>query len=322
MKIGMIVCWIGKLPDYFKIWEFSCSKNPDYEFLIFTDNPQNSIYKNIKFIKFSLDDFNSLASKKLNMQINVKKPYKLCDFRPAYGLIFEDYLQKYDFWGHCDIDQIFGKINDFINFNMLNSYDKINKNGHFVLYKNNKKMNNIFKEKGSLFNYKEIFYSNENFAFDEYTGINMIIKENKIKCLFINDFADIDKAEKRYTCKNHQNYKYQFYYYLNGKIFKVYIDNGIRKKEMMYLHFQKKTPNINIKTFDECIAIGYKSFRNINEKNITKNTIKSINGCENKFLKFFEKGYYIFKKFKEFLLSSKEKKRIWIKQKKSMEEYK
>lgn len=322
MKIGMIVCWIGKLPDYFKIWEFSCSKNSDYDFLIFTDNPQNSIYKNIKFIKFSLDDFNSLASKKLNMQINVKKPYKLCDFRPAYGLIFEDYLQKYDFWGHCDIDQIFGKINDFINFNMLNSYDKINRNGHFVLYKNNKKMNNIFKEKGSLFNYKEIFYSNENFAFDEYTGINMIIKENKIKCLVINDFADIDKTKKRYTCRNHQNYKYQFYYYFNGKIFKVFIDNGIKRKEMMYLHFQKKTPNISIKTFDECIAIGYKSFRNINERNITKNTIKSINGCENKFLNFFEKGYYILKKIKEFLFSSKEKKRIWIKQKKSMEEYK
>ena len=94
MKIAMIVCWEGNLPDYFKLWEYSCSKNAEYDFLIFTDHPQKSQYKNIKFIKFSLGDFNNVASKKLKMNINVKRPYKLCDFRHAYGIIFEDYLKK------------------------------------------------------------------------------------------------------------------------------------------------------------------------------------------------------------------------------------
>lgn len=93
MKIAIIVCWFGKLPEYFKMWEYSCSKNQDYDFLFFTDHPQSYKFKNIKFIKFSLNDFNKLATEKLNVEINVKKPYKLCDFRPAYGLIFEDYLK-------------------------------------------------------------------------------------------------------------------------------------------------------------------------------------------------------------------------------------
>lgn len=321
MKIAMIVCWIGKIPEYFKMWEYSCSKNPDYDFLIFTDHPQNSKFQNIKFIKFSLNDFNEIATQKLNIEISVKKPYKLCDFRPAYGLIFEDYLKKYDFWGHCDIDQIFGTIRNFINDDILNNYNKINKNGHFVLYKNTKKMNNLFKEEGSLFNYIEVFKSNENFAFDEYTGINMIIKRNNIECFYINEFADIDKATKRYICKNHSNYKYQLYKYYDGKIFKIYYDNGIREKEMMYLHFQKKIPKMNFESMDKCIVIGYKSFCNMND-NITKNTINSINGHENKFFVFFEQIFYCLSKIKEFLFSSKEKKKIWLKQKKSREEYK
>lgn len=321
MKIAMIVCWIGKMPEYFKMWEYSCSKNPDYNFLIFTDYPQKSNFKNITFIDFSLDDFNKIASKKLGMDIEVKKPYKLCDFRPAYGLIFEDYLKDYDFWGHCDIDQVFGTIKNFVTEEVLNNYDKINKNGHFVLYRNILRINNLFKEKGSLFDYIDVFKSNENFAFDEYTGINMIVKKQNIKTFYINDFADIDKGVKRYICKNHDNYKYQFYKYYEGKIFKVYYDNEIKEKEMMYLHFQKKIPKMNFKSIDKCIAIGYKTVCNIDNK-VNKSVIEDVNGHENMIMNLFEKIFYRYIKIKEFLFSSKERKKIWIKQKKSREEYK
>ena len=321
MKIAMIVCWMGMIPNYFDLWEYSCSKNPDYDFWIFTDHPQNSDFKNIKFVKFSLDDFNKIASKKLNLKINVNKPYKLCDFRPAYGLIFEDYLKDYDFWGHCDIDQIFGNIKKFVNDDILNKYNKINKNGHFVLYKNTKQMNNLFKERGSLFDYREVFQSNENFAFDEYTGINMIVKKQNIDFFYINDFTDIDKSSKRYICKNQNNYKYQFYEYKEGKILQVYYEDGIKEKEMMYLHFQKKIPKKNFTSLDKSIAIGYKMYCNIDES-VTKKYIEKINGHERKISDYFVKLCYFIKKVNEFLFSSSKKKMIWIKQKKSREEYK
>ena len=45
----------------------------------------------------------------------VNSPYKLCDYKPVYGLIFDEDLQDYDFWGHCDVDLIFGDIRKFIN---------------------------------------------------------------------------------------------------------------------------------------------------------------------------------------------------------------
>ncbi len=321
MKKAIIVIWIGKMPNYFKLWEYSCSKNYDYDFFIFTDQFQKSNYKNVLFIDFSLDKFNEIASKKLNMNIKVNKPYKLCDFRPAYGLIFEDYLKDYDFWGHCDMDLVFGIIRNFVTEEVLNRYDKINKNGHFVLYRNTLKMNNLFKEKGSIFNYIDVFNSNENFAFDEYTGINMIVEKQKIRFFYINDFADIDKEFKRYICKNQENYKYQMYKYYEGKIFKVFYDNKIKEKEMMYLHFQKKKPEINFKYIDSCIAIGYKTFCNIDYK-VNNNVIKNVNGCENKIINFFERVFYHFIKLNEFLFSSNEKRKIWLRQKKSKEEYK
>ena len=36
------------------------------------------------------------------------------DLRPAYGVLFEEYLDGYDFWGHCDLDVLFGRIRDHL----------------------------------------------------------------------------------------------------------------------------------------------------------------------------------------------------------------
>ena len=71
MKIAMIVCWIGKLPDYFDLWEYSCSKNEDYDFFVFTDNPRVQKFDNVKFIKFSLKAFNEIALQKLGIEVNI-----------------------------------------------------------------------------------------------------------------------------------------------------------------------------------------------------------------------------------------------------------
>ena len=44
------------------------------------------------------------------MQVTLDRPYKLCDFKPAYGFIFGEYLKEYDYWGHCDIDIVWGDL--------------------------------------------------------------------------------------------------------------------------------------------------------------------------------------------------------------------
>jgi hypothetical protein len=38
--------------------------------------------------------------------MEIRNPYKICDWKPFYGHIFREYLVAYDFWGHCDMDII------------------------------------------------------------------------------------------------------------------------------------------------------------------------------------------------------------------------
>ncbi len=318
MKICIIVCWFGKLPNYFELWKKSCLYNKDYDFLLITDQDYSIKEKNIKIIKMELEELKKLINNKLKLNIKFIKPYKICDFRPAFGVIFKEYLQSYEFWGHCDIDQIFGNLSDFINDDLLKSYDKINRNGHFTLYRNCEKINNLFRSQKCKFYFEEVFNSNENYAFDEYTGIDYIAKQEKIKEKDITLFADISVKHKRYKIVQLNNYKIQSFIWDNGKLYRIYKENNndIKMEEMMYIHFQKKIPNVEIKNnMYKSLIIGSQYIKKIDSENISEEDIIKSNPYQGTIYENIEKIKYIVFKVKQFLKSSINKKCIWIKQK-------
>ena len=110
----MIIPYFGKLPNYFDLWLESVRHNLDYNFLIITDEEiENNLPENVRVIKSSFEDLVKKIQSLYPFKISLKSPYKLCDYRPAYGEIFKEELVKYDFWGYCDVDLIFGSINHF-----------------------------------------------------------------------------------------------------------------------------------------------------------------------------------------------------------------
>ena len=316
MKKCLIVCWYGKLPDYFEMWEKSCVYNKDYDFLVVTDQDFKPLGENVILKKMNLSEINNLINEKLSIEIKIEKPYKFCDFRPAYGKIFEDFLKNYDFWGHCDTDQVFGKINHFVTEDMLNNYERINKNGHFCLYKNCKKMNELYKKEGAVFSYKEVFTNNENYAFDEKTGIGKICIQNNIKTKYVGRYADISVKYKRYKVNRNVNYKNQAFVWEEGILYRIFECNGdLNKEELMYLHFQKKKPNIKIKnTSYTRLIIGSNYFDELNGE-ISIDDIINCNPYKDRVYEILESIKYKYRKIVQFLKCSSKQKKIWIKQK-------
>ena len=146
MKKILILPYFGKFNNYFNLWLDSCKYNNDIDWLIITDNHINQISNNIKVINKTFEDLKSYIQKKFNFKINLETPYKLCDYKPYYGYIFEEYIKGYDFWGYCDCDLIFGDINKFIIQDIFDKYDKIFRRGHLSFIRNNKYINtNFFK---------------------------------------------------------------------------------------------------------------------------------------------------------------------------------
>lgn len=165
-----MICYFGEFPKWFNFFLETCRYNDSVKFIIFSDSKKHyPTAQNVTYKKLSLHEFNWLASEKLNIAIRLLEPYKVCDFKPAFGAIFEDCLQGTDFWGHCDIDLVFGNIRSFITNEILDIYDIITARkeyllGHFTLYRNEDKINRIYEQSK---NYKFIFQSRELFSFDE-----------------------------------------------------------------------------------------------------------------------------------------------------------
>lgn len=181
-SIALVVCYIGnEFPAYFEYFLKTVSWNHSINIIIFSNISQTPLLpKNVSLIDFDLETFNLLATNKLGIQININTPYKLCDFKIAYGKIFEDYLKGYDFWGPVDIDCLLGNIRDFLNDAFLDTYDFISvrrefPSAFFSLYRNNGPMCNLFMESKD---WKRVYSSDIYYAFDECNfAFDKIVKE-------------------------------------------------------------------------------------------------------------------------------------------------
>ncbi len=235
-SIAIITCWYGPYPWYFSYFLHSCSHNPNIDFFIITDNRESLPIKanNVKIIYKTLNEINVTASQKLGLTVNIDYPYKLCDFKPAYGFLFPELIQDYDFWGQSDIDIIYGNIRGFITDEMLDTYDFISlrhdyTTGCFALYRNNEKMNRFFmrsKDYRLVFSSPEFYSFTEcNFAWDELAAGKSIFElETKI-----DSFTYLIKSAE---LKKEINAHFDFIL-MEGKTGRVVFDNGkiIYKKQ-------------------------------------------------------------------------------------------
>jgi hypothetical protein len=256
-KIAFVVTYFGELPFYFPAFQLSCKYNSHIQWLIFTDcNEPAFLPDNITFIKTSVDDFADLASQKLGYEIAIDSGYlyKICDFKPAFGVIYANYLKEYSFWGHCDIDIVWGQINHFINTVTLNNYDLITSrpgrvSGHFCLYRNTDKINSIFpfmpvtesllKRVDSCQRLDEIHFTNylQNLI---KPGLFSRIKQFRKEKPFV---PRIYWEKVLTTSGKHQRELYEKpEKYFKWKQGKVYHADG---SEMMYLHFHKLKDSLN-----------------------------------------------------------------------------
>lgn len=280
MKYKYIVfCpYFGKLPNSINLWLKSCSYNKEFKFIVFTNDdrkfkvPENVLIENISF-----EEFREKVQKKFDFAISLETPYKLCDYKTAYGYIFEEYLEEAKYWGACDMDLIFGDLSKF----MPNDYyDKISTRGHLMLLKNTKELREAFMIKNtSKICYKDILSSPIHFASDEIGkyGINNILLNNGYKIYhYENTVADILPTKIRINLNRNDIYndnKKVIFSFEDGKVYLNKINNKKTDKiEFSYVHFQKRIMknNINKEEINKFI-ITYNSFENY--KNITKEYI-------------------------------------------------
>ena len=252
-KVAFIVPYFGTLPNYFYLWLNSASWNTDFDFMIFTDNIINiEPMRNIKVINTSFSNFKDRIQALFDFKISLSRPYKLCDYRPVYGAAFEKELQGYDFWGHCDVDLIFGDLKKYITDEVLDKNDRIYNLGHCTLYRNCETMNNLYRichDFDDCFSYKYAYTTDFSTSYDEIgtkygCGLSTICERIKIKNYISLDFADIDPERFNFELVYTEGEKADYFAYEAGKI--VGVTEG-SEKEYAYVHLQKRIMSVDVK---------------------------------------------------------------------------
>lgn len=312
MKLALINCYFGKLPNYFELWLQSCAANSKVDFILITDaETPNDIPSNVKIIPFTFEELVRKINSKFDFKVSIRSPYKLTDFKPAYGYIFEDLFRPYDYWGYCDIDLIFGNLMKFLKNPLEQGVEKIYRLGHLTIYKNTNRMKQLFQQKGAMFSYREVFSRPELYSFDEHAGQMLIAKKQAVSEYYKEDMADISCRLKRMTASRHINYPEQVFYYDNGEVYRAYlVSNQIKIEEFIYIHIQKR----------EYKYLGlYNTFYILSNTFVQKmnglpseNDIKKFSEFKSDIIDYQQLSSFRTKKIKEFLGCSLRKKRIWL----------
>lgn len=253
-----VIPYFGKLPNNFGVFLKTCGGNPEFDWLIITDD--NGAYpypENVHVKIMQFEDFVARVQSSFDFEISLKRPYKICDFRAAFGTIFAEELKEYSFWGHCDTDEYFGNIGTFISDEVLKQYDKILCLGHFTLFRNIPAINSMYLEEDEKYHqsYKDAFTSGAHWIFDEWpegrTSINRIFKQQNVKTFYKSEcFCDLIpfKSCFRRTLfnQNQENWtldsvKNEVYLWEKGQLYRCWkVHGSLQKEKILYVHIRQR----------------------------------------------------------------------------------
>lgn len=293
-RIAIIIPYFGKFRQSINLFLESCRRNPQIDWLFYTDCPWPSaepIPANIRWTFTTLEATKALAEEKLQAPVNLERPYKLCDLKVFYGKIYEDDLKEYSWWGFGDTDVIYGDIHGFLKKIAYQNWDKINCWGHFTLLRNNSACVEAYKtELPGAIGWQEVLSSETNVGYDERDYNPKFLSTGKTIYEGLWS-ADIDIFYKRMRCVDTKtircfcklkipkfapvNYAHQLFAIEGGKTYRFYLgsDGKVRKEEFAYIHFREEAP-IHISVREDTFLISRHGFYPVEDRDALQDPVK------------------------------------------------
>lgn len=301
-RLCFVIPYFGKLPNYFPLFLKSCEANPKFNWIVFTDDDGNYDYPdNVLKVKMTFKECQTLVKSKFEFHVALEKPYKLCDLKPMYGYIFEEYLKEFNFWGHCDVDTIMGNLDKWLSEEFLERYDKLFCLGHMTIYRNSFANNRVFMHRlKDKLSYKDVLSNERIMWFDEEWNndynINRIFLDTGKKVfkedLSLNiSYSYNNFVRGKYVGKDNTTMPFGFeieqmkkaiYIWDQGNLFRIYSEKGKLKKEhFLYMHLQNRPMKMNFSLlYVDRFEIIPDEFIPCRENTITNDNIDGLCICK------------------------------------------
>lgn len=313
-SIAMLAFQFGKLPNYFQLWLNSAGYNNSIDFYIFTDDESKyTVPSNVHIKKMTFEEMKSRIQSKFDFKICINKPYKICDYRPAFGIIFENEILEYNFWGTVDLDVILGDIRAYATEKVLEKYNRFLTRDHFTLYRNTKEVNRRFMKRMTAVEqpYKKVFTDSSIYAFGERAPIsvwNIWIDNGWYEDEYDKPIdGNIDYSVYRLRTFYDNKGKGSIFSYENGKVFEYFFEKKerVEKKEWLYIHLGRRKLKCEVDTTQMNFLVLPNKF--IEYREVDEKLLKDYSGIR---MWIFDKLRFM---NRAYIAMQRKAKQLWIK---------
>ncbi len=133
----LLICpYFGELPEWFELWLSN---------VVRLEADGYDLY-----LQTSEHEFAERVGEVLDVEYPRGDGYKVCDYRCAFGELYADELADYDYWGHTDLDCVYGRVGYFLPDEYLSKWDIFSNHATYVsgpwsLYRNTPKINGLYR---------------------------------------------------------------------------------------------------------------------------------------------------------------------------------
>ena len=165
----LIAPWFGPWPNWIEVFLIACKYNPNIDWLILGDHAlPGGTPANVRLEQTRFEVYRERCGAVLGLSLAWTQPYKLCDLRPAYGLIHRADLTGYELWGWTDLDVVYGDLGPFIARRSpghgVVSFSGTHLSGEFCLFRNHPAVNHAFE---FINDWERLMCDESNHALDE-----------------------------------------------------------------------------------------------------------------------------------------------------------
>ncbi len=255
-RVAVVLPYFGQLPTTWPLTLASMEQNSEIDWLIFTDQEVKSSAANIRVSMTTLEDTRDRFSKSLELAVALETPYKLCDFKPAYGELYLDELAPYDYWGYCDADVVFGDVQAHVVAALETADFKIFRRGHLSLIPNNEAGRSSFRlGVVGADDYRAVFSDPNSRAFDEVGGMYQRLKAHGLDVY--EDEALFDIGADKFRLKANSALSGERFYVLEGGQLSALDSNGRWVRSGRYIHLQKRAYRRLPPGWDSAPVLGF-----------------------------------------------------------------
>jgi uncharacterized protein DUF6625 len=240
-SMRLVVPHFGDRPSWFPLVVRSMASNPDVHWLLYTEKPVADAPPNVTVQLCEFEDLAARIRAHFAFEICLERPYKLCDFRPAFGEIFAAELAGYDFWGHSDLDVIFGRIRDHLPPAAFRA-DKILFQGNFALYRNTPEAARWYRHEAGKISYYDVMTTPEARHFDEWGGIYWLLDDLGVRSWQEEAIFDLSFAEYRTRAESASGRRPRRYAWEDGEVCEYTLgrDGRVERRTALLVHIQKR----------------------------------------------------------------------------------